>query len=364
MFSERIKKIQAQLKAHRLQAALISSVANITYLTGFNFALEEREGYILMTSKSAYLLTNSIYSTILREKLPDFEVVEISRRDPSREILLKLLGKKSNLRLGIEEDDLTVAEYKSLQKKFKNLINFEPKLSRTIKDLSEIDLIKKACEIGDLAFLYILKKIKPGITEKELGFELDIFIKENADDVSFSTIIAFARNAAAPHHKTGETILGEKQGQVILMDFGVRFKNYCSDMTRTFFWGQPSVEGKRLYQAVLRSQERSEEYIKLQLKKGLPVKCAKVDQEARDYLVAEGYPKIPHSVGHGIGVEVHEHPYLYSKSKEELKEGMVFSIEPGIYLPDKMGVRIEDLYAIQNGRLIRLTKSDNSLMVF
>lgn len=359
MFEQRLKTIKEKLKEEKLDGLLISSVPNISYLTGYsNFAKEERDGFVLITENGNYILTHSIYSSTLEGKIPNFKVIEISRRDPPEEVIKKLLKKGDSL--GIEEHDLSAYEYKKLNAVFKNLKNFDIKVKRSIKDKKEIELISKACQIGDIAFMKVLKKIKLGITEKQLVWELEKFIKEKGFETSFRTIVAFGANAASPHHMSGNTKL--ENGQFVLMDFGVKFKEYCSDMTRSVVFGKSSQKQKKIYDTVLMAQQKAEDFIEKAIKSGKEIKVSDIDKVARDYIKSEGFPSIPHSLGHGIGLEVHEHPHISPKSKEILREGMVFSIEPGIYIQGVGGVRIEDLYAYENGRLKQLTTSPQNLI--
>lgn len=344
----------------KLDAVLISSVANITYLTNYaNFFKEERDGYVLITKDKNLILTHSIYSKSLEGKIPGFEVKEISRREPPEKIIQQIL-KKKNAHLGIEEHDLRVYEYKRLLKVFKDLKAFDFRVKRSIKDKEEIKLIAKACEIGDRVFGQILKKIKPGMTEKQLALEIDNGIRQAGWKPSFRTIVAYGKNAAHPHHQSGEDKLIENQ--FVLMDFGVEYQNYCSDMTRTVFLGVPSKTDEKIYHTVYESQQKAVDYVRNLLEKGKKIKAADVDKISRNHIMAGGFPSIPHSLGHGIGLEVHEHPHLSPKSKEYLEEGMVFSIEPGIYLLDEGGVRIEDLYIIENKKLRQLTNSLKNLI--
>ncbi|HSA83841.1 MAG TPA: M24 family metallopeptidase, partial [Patescibacteria group bacterium] len=244
---------------------------------------------------------------------------------------------------------------------------------RITKTPEEIAKIKKACEIGDKAFSYILEQIKPEMTELQIAALLEIFIKTHGAEISFPSIVAFEENAAIPHHKTGNKKL--KINNLILIDFGVKYNNYCSDMTRTIFFGKPKNEQKQAYETVLKAQQNAIQYYTREIKRTKNVTASQLDKVAREHIISQGYPSIPHSLGHGIGLQVHEAPRLSPTSKETLAEGMVFSIEPGIYLPalpvrqaggrqvsPGFGIRIEDLFAIQNNKLIQLTKSQQKLL--
>lgn len=360
-YRDRITSLQKTLGKKRLDAVIVSSPADIAYLTGFrDFSTEERDGYVLITGDQAFILTHSIYIENVQAEVKDLKPIRIGRREPVGETIKKLI-KPPAVRLGIEEENLTVTEYKYLTGEFRSLLNFEVGLTREIKEDEEIELIKKACLIGDEAFSRILKRIKQGITEKELAYRLESLIYKLGGEPSFKTIIAFGKNSAYPHHQVGETVL--KYGDQILMDFGVKFEGYCSDMTRTIFFGKPNPRQRKLYETVLFSQQKAIDYIISQLKDSKKIKAKKVDRIAREYIIQKGFPDIPHSLGHGIGLEVHEHPYLSPKSKEILKRGTVFSIEPGIYFPGFGGVRIEDLFVMEDGGLKNLTNSPKELIV-
>lgn len=366
----RLDNLKQELISQKLDAVLISKVANIIYLTNYSgFSVEEREAYLLITPKKAFIFTDGRYTEAVKKLIPDFELIEISSKSKFSDILQNLTGKLKIERLGTEQNDLRVNEYKVIKKITKSLIDFKFHHHRSVKTLEEIRLIENACKIGDQAFKYIQTKIKLGISEKELMFLLDQFIREKGFEPSFKTIVGFGENSAIPHHQTGQRKL--RLGDFVLLDFGVRFQEYCSDMTRTLIFGKPSEKQKRIYEVVKEAQSEATKFIGQKLeasgsrvKRGMTVsiKAAEVDKTARDYILENNFPAIPHSLGHGIGIEVHEHPYLSPNSKEELTEGMVFSIEPGIYIPGFGGVRIEDLFVIEKSRIRKLTKSDNNFI--
>ena len=352
MLFKRLKIIREKLQKEKLDGVLISTVSNITYLTGYaNFSKDEREAYLIIGKDFQYIITDGRYSEAIRNQVPHFDLFERSYTNPVENLFKNIQVKV----LGIEEDSLTVSEYKEIKKYLKRpkkLKHF--KLSRSIKTKDEIEKIEKACRIGDLAFEYILKKIKLGVTEKQIARELEDFIKGQGGEFSFPAIVAFSKNSAIPHHQTGDKRLTIND-TLILMDFGVKFEDYCSDMTRTIFFGKPSEEQKKIYKTVLTAQQKAVDFVSPR------TKAAEVDKVARDYIISKGYPATPHSLGHGIGLEVHEHPHLSPKSKEILKEGMVFSIEPGIYIEGFGGVRIEDLFVYETSGLRQLTNSSKRL---
>jgi len=230
---------------------------------------------------------------------------------------------------------------------------------RIIKGAEEIQAIKNACLLGDEVYSNILKNLKTGKTENEIAFEIELLIRKNEAKISFPAIVAFGSNGSFPHHVPTDKKL--QKNTFVLMDFGVKLNNYCSDMTRTIFFGTATKEQRQAYNTVLESQQKAVEHIEKKLAKKEKIKATDVDKIARKHIISQGFPTIPHSLGHGIGLEVHELPHIPG-TKEQLEEGMVFSIEPGVYLSDKFGVRIEDLYAIENNELIPLTISTKKLL--
>lgn len=357
ILDNRLKKIRLDLHTQRLDAVLISKVANIIYFTDYSgFSIDEREAYLLITDKSQFIFTDGRYSTPVKNLIPDFELVEVNSVNKFHDLLSVIVKDMKIKKLGIEESDLRVSEYNLIKNSVKNLENFAFHEHRSIKTSQEIGLIRKACDIGDEAFEYILSKIKTDISEIQLANLIESFIREKGFEPSFKTIAAFGENSAVPHHQTGERKL--KKGDFVLLDFGVKFKNYCSDMTRTVVFGESSKEQVRMHRAAKDAQKKAIQY--LEKNKDKKVRASHVDKIARKWIIDQGYSSIPHSLGHGIGIEVHEHPYLSINSKDILKEGMVFSIEPGIYIPGFGGVRIEDLFVIDKG-MKQLTKSPKEL---
>lgn len=366
MFDKRIKQLKEKISKEKLDAVFISSVSAIEYLSGFsNFSKDEREAFIFVGSDFEYIITDGRYSEAVLKSVPHLKLFERGGKSKTEDLLKK---HKNEIKiLGIEEDNLTVSEYKFIKKHFRNIKDFKIGNLRSVKEEKEIEKIKKACEIGDMAFKYILTKIthpsfggKTGVTEKEIAQDLEKFIKEKKAEFSFPAIVAFGENSSVPHHQTGSTKL--ENNQIVLIDMGVKFEGYCSDMTRTIFFGKPTTKQREIYDVVLKAQQKAVEFLNNKLKLNKKVTGAEVDKIARDYIVSKGYPEIPHSLGHGIGLEVHEHPYISAKSKEELKQGMVFSIEPGIYIPNFGGVRIEDLFVIEKNGLVQITNAPKDLL--
>ncbi|MBR1968511.1 MAG: aminopeptidase P family protein [Clostridia bacterium] len=228
---------------------------------------------------------------------------------------------------------------------------------KSVKTEEELRYIKKACSIAEKAYYSAIKTVKKGITEKELKEVLERFMSEyGGEGTSFDTIVAFGKNAAIPHHETGDTVLTENTP--ILVDMGCKVNGYCSDITRTAFFGTPSNEFIKCYNAVLDANELAIEKITD------GVKTDVADGYARDILTKAGYGELfTHSLGHGVGQEIHEYPTLSPKKSQTLKNGMVFTIEPGVYIDGKFGIRIEDTVVLENGKVKRLYTDDKKLLI-
>lgn len=346
--------IRSSLREQELDAVLLSSSPNSIYATGFTgFSETERDGYVLVTSKTCYILTSTLYENAIKNTTTGIKLAVYTRETPLPKLITEISQKESLKTLGIETENLTVAEWLSLKIIPVSLKPFSSKGLRVTKNESELACLMKASRIADRALRSITHSILPGITEKDVVRLLEDAIKKAGGESAFPTIVAFGSNAASPHHRSSTAKL--KTSDTILIDFGAKVQGYHSDMTRTFLYGSPPKKHLDMYQAVLRSQHAAVTCIETRLRDNAPIQAALVDQKARDYLKSLGYPSIPHSLGHGIGLAVHEAPSLSPVSQDLLTEGMVFSIEPGVYIPGEIGIRIEDLYVIQDNKLRAIT---------
>lgn len=389
----------------KFDALLVSSVVNIAYLTGFGgFSKDEREAYLLIMTQPqglthkipgvfGYLFTDGRYFEEVKKVVKNFEIVKIPSLNSFYRELKKMIKKEKIKRLGFEKNNLTVGELERFNgsNHFSKLVPTENIVEnlRAIKDSSEIEAIQKACELTDKTFDYILEKIKPGISEKQLAFEIEFFIKKRDADISFPPIVAFGKNSAVPHHQTSNQRLAARQtgqprstaaasGQLILIDFGARIENYCSDMTRVVFWGKATKEQKRIYRIVVDAQKKALEHLgrwQAELLRShdsseVDLKAKEVDKVARSFIIKAGFKTMPHGLGHGVGLEVHELPRLSPRSKDILKPGMVFSLEPGIYLPasprqggpGEFGIRIEDSIVLEKSGPRILTQTPKEII--
>jgi Xaa-Pro aminopeptidase len=349
----RIQKVKKLLHKN-FDAILVSATANIIYLTGFaGFSEHEREAYLLITKTKNYIFTDGRYTEVAR-KIKDFKLIEISSGRKFIDSLKEIVIKERINKMAIDENDIKVSEVLEIKKAVKicsdeNLIE---ELRKT-KDRAEIENIKKACKLGDLTFKNILTEIKAGITEKDIAQAIEIFILKHGAQISFKPIVAFGTNSSSPHHVSSNKKL--KKNEIVLLDFGVKINSYCSDMTRAIFFGKASLQQKKIYQTVLEAQTKAIQSLKSST-------GSETDGIARNYIQNAGFPAIPHSLGHGIGLEVHEKPSLSPNSKNILTNNMVFSVEPGIYIPGFGGVRIEDLVLVtQKGPKI-ITRANREII--
>lgn len=279
----------------------------------------------------------------------DFEFVEMDEK--FREKLQKIT--KSSKIIEFESAHLTVDELQKWKKvvKGKNWKRIQNPIEemRLIKDAHEIRLMKKSQFLGEQTLEEIKYNLKAGVTEIQIANLIKTTgIKLGADDISFEPIVGFGANSAVPHHQNTHKKL--KKGDMILIDMGMKFQGYCSDMTRVFFTKKPTNEQARVYNAVLEAQKIAIAEIKA------GAKCALTDKKARKSL-GDLNEYFKHSLGHGIGLDVHENPSLSQKSKETFKEGMVVTVEPGVYLEGKFGVRIEDMGRVTKSGYENFTKA-------
>ena len=334
------------------EALLLTDETQRRYFTGF----ESSFGAVLITAEGRSFYTDKRYLSAakaeLREKgwnVEEFVSYEAIGRRAAAE------GAKSAL---IDYSHTTMTEYaalKGMKLRFKDAKRRLESLF-AVKDRREIACIARACDIAEKAFYKTLSFVKEGITEKELANALEAnMLALGADKTSFDTIVAFGANSAVPHHKTGNDRL--KRDMPVLVDFGCMADGYCSDCTRTFFFGEPSDEFVDVYAAVLEANLEAEKKIRT------GTELAAADKIARDVLEKKGYKAaFTHTLGHGIGTRIHEYPTLGPKSAGKLKSGMVFSIEPGVYFDGKYGVRIEDTVVLKGG-VKRLFKDEKNLIL-
>ena len=339
-FNARIEKIADSLCAD--EAALITSDISITYLTGF----EHSEGYVLITKDSAYFLVDFRYAEAVVNSVKHMEVVMFSVAFDS---INEIIEKHNVKNVVVEDASVSLASYQNFCKNLKAEIVNTSKLSKLISDLRIVksaDEIEKLCtaqKIAEKAYLEVLNFVKPGITEKEIAARLEFLMKMNgAERVAFDLITVTGKKTSLPHGVPGDVKV--QSGDFVTFDIGAVYDGYHSDMTRTIAVGCVTDEQREIYDIVLKAHLAGLDVVKA------GVTGFEVDKAARDLIKDAGYAQyFGHGTGHGVGLEIHEAPYANTRYNEVLKENMTLTVEPGIYLPDKFGVRIEDTVLVTAG---------------
>jgi Xaa-Pro aminopeptidase len=344
----RVRRVRAELEQRQLDALLVSQPENRRYLSGFTGSA----GFLSVSQRETFLLSDFRYMTQGPQQAPEYEFVKIERGFPKAG-LKEMLGRVTGRRIGFEAADMTVAGHNAWLEGVKDsglpveLVPTEDVVEglRAIKDEGELAVIAEAVRIVDDAWAKLCGVFKPGLTEKDVAWRLEQLVREEgAEALSFPTIIASGPNAAKPHHGVSDREI--RSGEPIVCDFGAKYQGYCSDITRTVCIGQPDGRFNEIYRLVLEAQLTAEKRI-------LPGIQAKTgDQYARDVITRAGYgDQFGHGLGHGVGLEVHEAPGMGPTGELELAPAMTVTVEPGVYLPDWGGVRIEDLCFVRHNGL-------------
>jgi Xaa-Pro aminopeptidase len=364
MFESRIKQLQEELENFEIQALLITSPYNIAYLTGIHaFSIEEREARLLLTKSEIFLFTDARYAQMVKDVSPFVKLIENSSSNPFTASLKELLNKYALKALGFEEENITYKEIADIEEQVKET-ELTPTFDiiqglREIKDNEEIESIRLACALSDKAYAYIVGELRPSETELSLKTKLENFMRNNGGKLSFDSIVAFGKNSAIPHHMSNNTVLNNND--VVLLDFGAKVNGYCSDITRTVFVGNVTAEMTKIYTATYEAQEIALDSLRTHMNSDFESK--KPAKLANSHLKAVGFSEIPHGLGHGVGLQVHENPSLSPFSEEKLKPGMIVTVEPGVYIPNTGGVRIEDTVLITMDGVENLTSSPKDLRV-
>ncbi len=344
---ERLERIRQQFAEKQIEAIWISQPENLFYLSG----CEGLEGYLLITPQETFMAT-------------DFRYVEQAERQSPQCDIFRIIGKMAewfprlftNLkikRLGFESHHLSFAAYKqisdiSTQAQLDlDLVPIEGLVEslRMVKDPDEVEFIAQAAKITDSVLEYISQTIRAGMSEKQLAWEIEKFMREHgSQSVPFESIVQSGPNSALPHARPSDRVFGK--GEPVVIDIGSKYNNYGSDLTRTFCVGQPDETFKKVYDTVLEAQLAAISNI------NSGMTGHEADAVARNIIAKAGYGEnFGHSLGHGIGLVVHENPRVGPNSTDVLTEGMIFTVEPGIYISGWGGVRIEDDVVVENGKL-------------
>ena len=351
--NNKIKVLRENMSLQRLDGMIITNTFNISYILGV-----KAEGTLIITDKENVFFTDARYIEEVNNTITiDDEIIVIDLANISENDFLGFFENCN--KVGIEENDITYSKYQKFIRLFRlkdtvetgNLIEKQ----RMIKCDEEISNIRKACEITDNCFNHLLNYIKVGMTEQQIAFEIEKFFIENgADGLAFDTIVASGENSSKPHAVVTNRKI--KSGDAIVIDFGAKYNGYCSDMTRTIFVGNIDEEIKGLYNFILACQKRASNKIKDGANGQEIAESLEKEFNARNY-------SLVHALGHGVGRNVHEIPILSYKTNYILKENMIVTNEPGIYIPGKIGIRIEDTILVNKLKSEELTKSDKNLII-
>lgn len=352
--SHRIEQLTNHMEQDSIDAVIISDKLNIRYLSNFTGS----SGYLYVSKRKKILLTDFRYLEQASNQCSEFEIIDFFKKGLI-ETLNDIIKEDNAHSIGFEDSKITYKEFVNFEDGLKNVefveLNDLVEEIRMVKDKEELENIKVAAEIGDKAFKHILDFIKPNMTEWEVALEIEYFMRKNgAVKLSFDTIVASGIRSSLPHAEpTNKKIV---KGDLVTFDFGCIYNGYCSDMTRTIIMGKANDKQKEIYNTVLTASDRALESIRAGLK------GCEVDKIARDVIDDAGYKEyFGHGLGHSLGLFIHESPRLSPKDDTVLKENMVMTVEPGIYIPSVGGVRIEDLVCITKEGHINFVTSPKEL---
>ena len=356
--TKRLQRLRVSVNEKELDALLVSQSDNVRYLSGFTGS----SGCLLVSGQNAILATDFRYVEQASRESPDFEITQTKQQ--LRDWLPGIASDLGWRKLGFEANCMSYDSYHKVNEAIKaGQVNLElipttgiVEQLRCIKEPEELALIKRAAALTDAVFERAKAIIRPGIMEKEAAWEIEkTFRQEGSEGIPFEIIVASGANSALPHARPTEKVIGS--AEPVLIDMGARMNGYCSDFTRTVFLGKPNKTFRDIYDVVLEAQTAAIEKIESN------TDASQADHFARTIIDQAGYgDSFGHGLGHGVGLAVHESPTINPSSSDSLREGMVFTIEPGIYLTGQGGVRIEDLVVLENGKVEVLSKGNKDLL--
>ena len=352
------KKIASVLETHSLDAVLLTCEANRFYASGFHSS--GTDGVAIVTRNHNYYFTDSRYTEAAARHVRDAEIRQTDREHPYSALINEVIEKEHITRMGYEDEYMTAADFRRFSEKLRCELVPATELLwtlRAVKDQAELECMIQAQRIAEKALADILGEIRPGVTEKEIAaLLLYKMLHYGAEDKSFDPIVVSGPNGSLPHGVPSEKPI--QAGEFVTMDFGCKFGGYCSDMTRTVAVGHVTEEMETVYNTVLKAQLAGIAAAKA------GVTGAAVDGAARQVIADAGYgPYFGHSFGHSVGVEIHENPNATPSNSKPLPAGVVISAEPGIYLPGKLGVRIEDVIVITEQGCQDITLAPKELLI-
>ena len=351
---ERLRRLREALHENELDAILVSSPENRRYLSGFTGSA----GYLLISQSDAVLATDFRYTEQAGQQAPDFRVERITGK---LDWLPKLMSEVKASRTGFESRVMTVATHSAVMAAIEeagasgnlSLVETDYLVDRlrATKDAEEIELLTRAVDIADQALDQVAPTVRAGVAEEEIAWQLEKEMRQRgAESVSFDIIVGAGPNGALPHHRADDTVV--RDGDAVVIDMGATYQGYCSDLTRTIVVGEPDETFRRVYGTVLEAQLTAEEMLTVGMTGG------EADAIARDIIAQANHADdFGHSLGHGVGLAVHEFPHVGPNSSDVLEDGMVLTVEPGIYLSGWGGVRIEDMAVMENGRARVLSRA-------
>jgi Xaa-Pro aminopeptidase len=355
--SNRLAKLRTRIEEKQLDALLVSQQENVRYLSGFTGS----SAWLLISSRNAILATDFRYVEQAKTESADFEIMRI--KGELRDWICDLASDLGWRKLGFEANVISYDSYHKIKDRIKakqanlKLIPNTGMIEqlRSVKERQELESIAKAVELVDVVFEQARGIIRPGITEKELAWEMEKLLRQGGSEgVAFDIIIASGPNSALPHAQPGQKVI--RSGEALVIDMGARINGYCSDFTRTLFPGKADEKCRKIYDIVLKAQCAAIDGIE----SGMA--AAQADRLARTVIEEAGYgDDFGHGLGHGVGLAIHELPVVNPSSSDSLVDGMVFTIEPGIYLSGWGGVRIEDTVVLENGRVKVLTQTSKNI---
>ncbi|MBP2241395.1 Xaa-Pro dipeptidase [Cytobacillus eiseniae] len=360
----RLNKLSDWMKENDVQVCFVSAPENVFYFSGFLSDPHERLlGLAVFQEEEPFLVCPGMEVPDAKNAGWSNEIIGYSDIENPWELIHKAINKRiSNVsKVAIEKEHMNVERYEAISGLFTEatFVSAEEKLRklRMVKDEKELALIREACELADFAIEVGCAEIKEGKTELDVLAAIEYALKKKGvNEMSFSTMVLTGVNGASPHGTPGMTKI--QKGDLVLFDLGVVWNGYCSDITRTVAYGDINDKQKEIYDTVLKAQLAAVEASKP------GVACSEVDLTARNIIAKAGYGEyFPHRLGHGLGISVHEYPSLTETNSLLLEEGMVFTIEPGIYVPDVAGVRIEDDLAVTKNGVEILTKFPKELQI-
>lgn len=354
MLKNRRAKLEQFFAKHALDALLVSNLLNIRYLCGFSGS----EGILLLTRGYAWLLVDSRYTTQAAAETSETEVKQFSDKF---EALSTLLDEQNLARLGFESAHTTVAAFGQLSDKLPGrelvAVGAELDLIRACKDSGEIEHLESVAKLASESLLSVLAMVRPGVREADIALELEFEMRRRgASGRSFDFIVASGERGAMPHGRASDKIIAA--GDLVTIDYGAVLDGYCSDETVTIAAGEPCQRSREIHDIVREAHDRAIAAVRP------GIACRELDAVARDFIRDKGYGDFfGHGLGHGVGLEIHEKPVVSPRSDAVVEEGMVFTIEPGIYVPGFGGVRIEDTVVVRDGGCHLLTSVPKELIV-